>query len=90
MRRVVVKAFGGAEELTVEPIAQTPSPGPGQVLVEVEAAGVNYIDVVQRKGTPKVPLPYTPALEGVGRVAECAQVSTIYERGSQVHAIRAD
>jgi NADPH:quinone reductase-like Zn-dependent oxidoreductase len=51
---------------------------------------VNYIDVVQRKGTPKVPLPYTPALEGVGRVAECAQVSTIYERGSQVHAIRAD
>jgi NADPH2:quinone reductase len=40
------------------------------VLVDVEAAGVNYIDVYQRKGVYKLPLPFTPGLEGVGRVRE--------------------
>jgi NADPH:quinone reductase len=69
MRLVTVKAFGGPEQLTVVEY-KAPSPGPGQVLVDVEAAGVNYIDVMQRKGIAKVALPYTPGLEGVGRVAE--------------------
>src|SRR4051812_11468223 len=69
MRRVVVKAFGGAEVLTIESAAEAPHPGPDQVLVDIEGAGVNYIDVMQRKGTAKVPLPYMPGLEGVGRVA---------------------
>src|SRR3954469_12527488 len=73
MRRVTVEAFGGAEQLMVEPAAEAPRPGPGQVLVDVEAAGVNYIDVMQRKGINKLPLPYTPGLEGVGRVAEVGQ-----------------
>ena len=40
------------------------------MLVDVEAAGVNYIDVYQRKGVYKLPLPFTPGLEGVGRVRE--------------------
>jgi NADPH:quinone reductase len=73
MRHVIVKAFGGAEQLVIEPAAEPPRPGPGQVLVEVEAAGVNYIDVMQRKGIAKVPLPYTPGLEGVGRVAQLGE-----------------
>jgi NADPH:quinone reductase len=70
MRHVIVKASGGPEQLMIESTDEGPRPGPGQVLVEVEAAGVNYIDVMQRKGIAKVPLPYTPGLEGVGRVAE--------------------
>src|SRR5437660_1772048 len=70
MRRVTVKAFGGPEQLTVEPVSALPRPGPGQVLVDVEAAGVNYIDVYQRKGIYKLPLPFTPGFEGVGRVRE--------------------
>lgn len=72
MRRVMVKAFGGPEQITVES-ADVPRPGPGQVVVDVEAAGVNYIDVYQRKGIYKVPLPYTPGLEGVGRVRETGE-----------------
>jgi NADPH:quinone reductase-like Zn-dependent oxidoreductase len=48
-------------------------PDPGQLLVDVEAAGVNYLDVYQRKGISKVELPYTPGLEGVGRVREVGQ-----------------
>src|SRR3954462_3121119 len=73
MRRVTVKAFGGAEQLSIEPAAEGPRPGPGQVLVDVEAAGLNYIDVYQRKGSYKLPLPYTPGLEGVGRVREVGE-----------------
>lgn len=70
MRRVVVKEFGGADQLKVESGDESLRPAPGQVLAEVEAAGVNYIDVYQRKGIYKLPLPFTPGLEGVGRVRE--------------------
>src|SRR4051794_28055050 len=73
MRRVTVEAFGGAEQLMVGPAAEAPRPGPGQVLVDVEEAGVNYIDVMQRKGINKPPLPFTPGLEGVGRVREVGE-----------------
>jgi NADPH2:quinone reductase len=73
MRRVKVNALGGPEQLTVEPAAESPRPGPGQMLVEVEAAGVNYIDVYQRKGIYKLPLPFTPGLEGVGRVRKVGE-----------------
>lgn len=73
MRHVIVKAFGGPEQLTLESTDEAPQPGPGQVLVEVEAAGVNYIDVMHRKGIAKVPLPYTPGLEGVGRVTKLGE-----------------
>ena len=46
----------------------TPEPGPGQILIRVEAAGVNFIDVYQRKGLYKVPLPFTPGREAAGVV----------------------
>ena len=70
MKRVVVHEFGGPEQLTVESAAQPPVPGPGEFLVDVEAAGINYLDVYQRKGLRKLPLPFTPGLEGVGRVRQ--------------------
>jgi len=70
MKRVVAREFGGPERLTVESAAQPSVPGPGEVLVAVEAAGINYLDVYQRKGLRKLPLPFTPGLEGVGRVRE--------------------
>jgi NADPH:quinone reductase len=70
MRRVVINAFGGPEQLIVQSVTDRLHPGPGQILVDVEAAGVNYLDVYQRNGVIKVPLPYSPGLEGVGRVRE--------------------
>ena len=54
--------------LTTETVEDEHRPGPGQALVDVEAAGVNYLDVMQREGVIKLPLPYTPGLEGIGRV----------------------
>ena len=54
MRRVMFKAYGGPDELTVEN-ADEQRPRQGELLVEVEAAGANYIDVMQREGVLKVP-----------------------------------
>jgi NADPH2:quinone reductase len=69
MRRVVCTEWGEPELLVVEE-APDPSPGPGQVLVEVEAAGVNFVDALFVAGTYqiKVPPPFTPGSELAGTV----------------------
>jgi NADPH2:quinone reductase len=67
MQIVSAEGPGGPEVLTLRE-ATTPAPGPGQALVRVAAAGVNFIDVYQRKGQYKVPLPLRLGLEGAGRV----------------------
>jgi NADPH2:quinone reductase len=70
MRRIVIDAYGGPEQLAIATSEEQLKPGRAQILVDVEAAGVNYIDVYQRKGGGSHPaaLPFTPGLEGVGRV----------------------
>ena len=59
---------GGADALRMERVP-VPSPGPGEALVRLEAAGVNFIDVYKRTGLYKVPLPATLGEEGAGSVA---------------------
>jgi NADPH2:quinone reductase len=46
----------------------TPEPGPGQARIKTEASGVNFIDIYQRSGMYKVPLPFPMGLEGAGTV----------------------
>ncbi len=58
---------GGAEVFSLQEV-ETPAPGPGQALVRVAAAGVNFIDVYQRSGLYVVPAPLRLGLEGAGRV----------------------
>jgi NADPH:quinone reductase len=67
MRAIVVRAFGGPEALTYTETAD-PKPGPGEALVEVAAAGVNFIDIYHREGRYPLPLPLIPGSEGVGTV----------------------
>src|SRR5438552_940481 len=67
MRAIRITQTGGPEVLRLEELP-TPSPGPGQVLVHLEAAGVNFIDVYHRSGQYKVSLPYVMGLEGAGTV----------------------
>jgi NADPH2:quinone reductase len=69
IRGIHVTDFGGPEVLTWDELAQ-PQPGPGDLLIEVAAAGVNFIDVYHRTGLYPVPLPFTPGVEGAGIVAE--------------------
>jgi NADPH:quinone reductase len=64
-----VHKTGGPEVLRYERF-ERPSPGPGQALVQVEAAGLNFIEVYQRAGRYKVALPFIPGSEAGGRVVE--------------------
>lgn len=64
MRAIVLHETGGPEVLRVEEAAD-PVPGPGEVLVRVEAAAVNHFDVTQRAGGAKQ-LPVVPGLDGAG------------------------
>jgi len=68
MKAIRVHAPGGPEALRYEDVEQ-PVPGPGQVLVKIEAAGLNFIDVYQRTGHYKVPVPFTLGQEAAGTVA---------------------
>lgn len=67
MRAVQVREHGGPEALEVADV--TPAqPGPGEVLVDVAAAGVNYIDTYQREGIYPMRTPFVPGQEGAGTV----------------------
>ncbi len=67
MRSVVVTKAGGPEVLELQEHPD-PQPGAGQVVVDVEAAGVNFIDVYQREGRYALDLPFTAGSEGAGVV----------------------
>lgn len=67
MQAIRYHEFGGPEVLQLEELT-VPTPGPGQALVRVAAAGVNFIDIYQRNGMYKVPLPAIPGNEGAGVV----------------------
>src|SRR2546427_12335819 len=68
MKAIRVHTPGGPEALRYEDVPQ-PAAGPGEVLVKIEAAGGNFIDVYQRNGHYKVPVPFTLGLEAAGTVA---------------------
>lgn len=67
MKAIRVHQVGGPEVLRLEDLP-TPKVNPGQVLVRVEAVGVNHMDVSQRAGSWPLPLPYTPGWEMAGTV----------------------
>ena len=62
-----VAQHGGPEVLEPAEI-DTPQPGPGQVLVRIAAAGVNFVETYYRTGLYPQPVPYTPGSEGAGTV----------------------
>ncbi len=64
-----VREFGGPEVMVWEELPE-PSPGPGQVLVDVYASGVNFAETRMRSGTYSgQPLPFIMGMEGAGVVA---------------------
>jgi len=62
-----IHEFGGPEVLKWEEV-DVGEPGPGQVKIRQQAAGLNFIDVYHRTGLYKQPLPFTPGVEGAGIV----------------------
>lgn len=72
MRAVVVTRSGGPEVLELRD-APAPEPGSGELLVDVEAIGVNYRDVYEREGSYGGTPPFIAGVEGAGRVRETGE-----------------
>ena len=83
MKAIRVRATGGPEVLEVGEVPR-PEPGEAQVLVRVEAVGVNFIEVYQRTGLYPVPLPATPGTEAAGVVAALGPGVTGFRVGDRV------
>ena len=83
MRAAHVTETGGPEVLQYKEV-EAPAPGPGQVLVEVAAAGVNFIDIYLRSGVYPLPLPAVLGGEGAGTVAALGEGVTGLAAGDHV------
>jgi NADPH2:quinone reductase len=69
MKAIQICETGGPEVLKLAELP-IPEPGPGQVLIRVEAVGVNFIEVYFRQGIYKAVLPFIPGSEAAGTVEE--------------------
>ncbi len=87
MKAVLSKSVGGPETLVIEDVP-VPSPGKGQVLVEVKACGVNYPDVliIQDLYQFKPPRPFSPGGEIAGIVSAVGEGVTHVKPGDRVLA----
>lgn len=83
MHAIQVAHTGGPEVLEYVEI-DTPEPGPGEVLVKIHAAGVNYIDTYHREGMYPLPLPFTPGQEGAGEVVSVGEGVSEWSPGDRV------
>jgi NADPH2:quinone reductase len=83
MRAVRVERPGGPEAMRLVEV-DDPSPGEGELLVDVAAAGVNYIDTYHRAGVYPLPTPFGPGLEGAGTVREVGPGVTAIAVGDRV------
>jgi NADPH2:quinone reductase len=69
MKAIRIHTFGEPEVMQLEEIPDS-QPGPGQVVVRVQAVGVNPVETYIRSGIyPKPPTPYTPGNDGAGVIA---------------------
>jgi NADPH:quinone reductase len=83
MKAIEITHPGGPEALTYTDIAK-PEPGSGQVLVRVQAIGVNFIDVYYREGRYKADPPFVPGQEGAGVVEQVGPCVDKFQPGDHV------
>lgn len=83
MQAIRIHAFGGPEVLRLDTLPD-PAPGPGEALVRLSAAGVNFIDIYFRTGAYKGQLPLTLGQEGAGVVEAVGAGVTEVKPGDQV------
>ncbi|MDR1442462.1 MAG: quinone oxidoreductase [Bifidobacteriaceae bacterium] len=83
MRAITVNRPGGPGVLRLTK-ASAPNAGPGQVVVKVAAAGVNFIDTYRRSGVYRIPFPHTPGSEGAGTVESLGPDVTTVRLGDRI------
>jgi len=98
VRAIQVRRFGAPEDLAVAEVA-VPAPGPGEVLIEVHACGVNFPDLLVARGEYQIlaPLPFSPGKEiagivravgeGVSSLAPGQRVAAQMENGGYVEQV---
>jgi len=85
MRAIIVTQHGGPEVLKLGE-AESPSPGPRQVVVRIHAAGVNPVDTYIRSGVyNNATLPYTPGFDGAGVVEAVGLEVGLFKVGDRVY-----
>ena len=87
MKAVLAKSFGPPEQLVLEEVPARRA-GPGEVVIEVKACGVNFFDalIVQGKYQTRPPLPFSPGGEVAGVISEVGQGVTAFTKGMRVLA----
>ncbi len=83
MKAIRVYSYGGPEVLSYEEIT-IPAPKQGEVRVRIEASGINYVDIYQRKGLYPVALPFTAGQEASGVVDAVGQGVSGLKTGDRV------
>ena len=86
MKAIQIQEAGGPEVLQLADLP-IPHPGPGQVLIRVEATGVNFIEIYFRKGQYKASFPLTPGSEAAGTVEELGPGVTGFKAGDLVASV---
>ncbi|AQG78039.1 quinone oxidoreductase family protein [Spirosoma montaniterrae] len=88
MKQIIVNEFGGPEKLLLQD-APMPSAGDGQILIKVEASGVNFSDSLHRQNTNVLPtpLPYVLGYEVAGIVTELGKGVENISLGDRVVAM---
>lgn len=83
MHGIRVHEYGGANQLVYEELP-VPQPKPGEARVKVAAAGLNFVEIYQRRGLYPTPLPYTPGGEFAGVVDAVGEGVTDFKPGDRV------
>lgn len=88
MKAIRVHVTGGPEVLTLEELPD-PVPGPAELLVNVEAIGLNFIEIYFRQGLYPSPLPFIPGSEAAGVVAGVGAEVKGFRVGDRVVTVNA-
>lgn len=83
MRAIQVHQFGGADQLAYDDVS-IPEPGPGELRVKVQAIGLNFVEIYQRKGLYPGKLPFIPGAEFSGTVDAVGQGVMGFQVGDSV------
>jgi NADPH:quinone reductase len=86
MNAIQIQTTGGPEVLQLVDLP-IPVPGPGQVLIRVEAVGVNFIEIYFRKGQYKATMPMVPGSEAAGTIEELGSGVTGFKPGDLVASV---
>src|SRR5437773_8097832 len=90
MRAVICRAWGPVDDLKLEDVAP-PTPGPGQLVIDIRATGVNYADSIMVAGRyqTRPPFPFSPGLETAGVATRSGAGVSPLNPGDRVMAILA-